>query len=452
MIRLDYALAMDAGSGSGLTDSQLDAEAAAFERGCRRVLAEAEAGRLGFWGLPQDVAMAREITEFSEGLSGIDDVLVIGIGGSSLGGRAVTDAIGGPPALRRGRRVHFVDNCDPWTLAGLLEALEPASTLAIGISKSGGTVETAAQILIVREWLRNAGVALESNLVFVTDPESGSLRELADAEKLRTFAIPSSVGGRFSVLTPVGLLPAALCGVDVGAMLSGAAKMAERCAKPKLSENPAGLLAAIHVLHDRLHGRNLHVLMPYADGLRSFAAWFVQLWAESLGKRVDRQGRMVESGPTPIPSVGATDQHAQVQLFMEGPRDKLITFVAVADRGRELTIPTEQGAYEYLGGHGLAELLDYERRATALALAKDGRPSLEITLPALDAESLGGLFFLFEAATAFAGELYGIDAFDQPGVELGKRLAYGLLGRKGHEDAGEEVRALETAKPSRYRV
>lgn len=160
---------------------------------------------------------------------------------------------------------------------------------------------------------------------------------------------------------------------------------------------------------------------------------------------------MVETGPTPLPAVGATDQHAQVQLFMEGPRDKLITFVALDEPLAERAIPTEEGPYAYLGGHGLAQLLDYERRATALALAGDGRPSLTIHLPRLDAPSLGGLFFLMEAATAIAGELYGIDAFDQPGVELGKRLAYGLLGREGYEDAASEVQELERTLP-RYQV
>ncbi|MBO6937962.1 MAG: glucose-6-phosphate isomerase [Deltaproteobacteria bacterium] len=451
-IRVDYALAMDDGSGCGLTNAQLEAEAPAFERGLRRVLAEAEGGRLGFWGLPDDTIDLEKVQAFASELSdAVTDIVVLGIGGSSLGGRALVEALGPAVAPPDARRIHYPDNSDPWRLDGLLRALDPKATLAVVISKSGGTVETAAQLLVVRQWFRDGGVAMKDHLVAITDPESGLLRSLADTEGLRSFDIPSNVGGRFSVLTPVGLLPGALAGFDMAGLLKGAGAMRDRCARTVLKENPAGIVAALHVLHHRLHGRPIHVMMPYSDALRGYANWFVQLWAESLGKRLDRQERVVETGPTPLPAVGATDQHAQVQLFMEGPKDKLVTFVALDQPLAKRAIPTEEGPYAYLGGHDLAELLDYERRATALALAGDGRPSLTIHLPRLDAPALGGLFFLMEAATAIAGELYGIDAFDQPGVELGKRLAYGLLGRKGYEDAASEVQELERTLP-RHRV
>jgi glucose-6-phosphate isomerase len=193
-------------------------------------------------------------------------------------------------------------------------------------------------------------------------------------------------------------------------------------------------------------------MMPYSDRLRPFAAWYVQLWAESLGKRQDRQGAIVERGPTPIAAVGATDQHAQMQLFMEGPRDKVITFIQVRDAGRDLVIPRAKGASAYLGGTTLNDLLDAEREGTTQALATDGRPSLTLSLQRLDASTLGALFFLYEAATAFAGELYDVHAFDQPGVEHGKRLAYGLLGREGYEATAQEVRALQASRPTRHRV
>jgi glucose-6-phosphate isomerase len=228
--------------------------------------------------------------------------------------------------------------------------------------------------------------------------------------------------------------------------------MAKRCETQELLKNPAGVVAAIHALQMRLFHRHLHVFIPYADALRPTAAWFVQLWAESLGKRVDRQGRVLEIGPTPLPAVGTTDQHAQVQLFIEGPKDKLVTFVAVDQPSSDLALPHVPGDNAYLGGHSLAELLDAERRGTALALARNGRPSLTVHLPRLDAEQLGGLFFLFEAATAFMGEMLDIDAFNQPGVEEGKRLAFGLLGRPGYESQREAVLNHERERPSRYRV
>jgi glucose-6-phosphate isomerase len=253
-------------------------------------------------------------------------------------------------------------------------------------------------------------------------------------------------------LTAVGLLPAWIAGVDIDGLLRGAAMMAERCTKPALAENPASVLAAVACLHHRLRQRPLHVMMPYADALRPFAAWYVQLWAESLGKRVNRRGQTVETGPTPLAAIGATDQHAQVQLFMEGPRDKLITFVRVKAAGRDVVVPRADGDFAYLSGVSMNALLDAEREGTTQALAQDGRPSLTLTLDALDAEHVGGLVFLYEAATAIAGELYAIDAFDQPGVEEGKRLAFGLLGREGYTAAGDAVRTAVSQRPQHYRV
>ncbi|MBC7174000.1 MAG: glucose-6-phosphate isomerase, partial [Polyangiaceae bacterium] len=418
---------MEAGlvKGQGPSDADLDALEARFADALEGVLAAVDAGKLGFWGLPDDMGAATSAVEFAKSLpTAITDVLVLGIGGSSLGGRALYQALIGPPELCRAstgrRRLHFPDNSDPWLLARLLRELRPESTLALVISKSGGTIETAAQMLIVDAWL---GKHAQSQLVAVTDPESGTLRELVRTRGLRSFPIPSNVGGRFSVLTAVGLLPAALAGIDAPGLLEGAKSMADACRRPSLRENPAGLIAMLHVVHHERFGRNIHVLMPYADALRPLAAWYVQLWAESLGKRFDRSGNQVEKGPTPLPAVGATDQHAQVQLFMEGPRDKLVTFIAVENVEDDLAIPSTEGSNSYLGGHRLSALLDAERRGTTLALAQDGRPSLTISLPRLDARSIGALLFLYEAATAIAGELYDIDAFDQPGVEEGKRLA-----------------------------
>ncbi len=457
-LSIDYSLCMSDGVGDrgGLTDAELDAETPAFERGLARLLGEVDAGRLGFFTLPKERAALQAIDTYVGSLpEGITDVLMLGIGGSSLGAKALVEGLGASTELAftqpERRRLHLPDNSDPGRLAALLGCLEPRATLVVAVSKSGGTVETAAALLITRQWLaQGLGEEASEHLVVITDPERGSLHDLAEGEGLRAFSIPSNVGGRFSVFTPVGLLPARLLGLDASGLLDGAEAMAEACRVPTLRDNPAGLLATLHVLHQRLRGHGIHVLMPYADALRPFAAWYVQLWAESLGKRLDRRGRIVESGPTPLPAVGATDQHAQGQLFVEGPRDKLVTFVHVAELARDLTIPHEDGDYAYLGGHSLAQLLDYERRGTALALAEGGRPNLTIGLPRLDANSLGALFFLYQAATAIAGELYGVNAFDQPGVEGGKQLAYGLLGREGYAEAGARVRELETARPRRH--
>lgn len=460
-ISIDYGLAMAGGIGEkhAPSDADLDAIAPEVAAAVTAVLERSRGGDLGFFSLPDDRRPLAAIDAWLETLSpAIEEVLVLGIGGSSLGGRAIYHALSGPPELARPapgrRRLHFPDNSDPWQLAALLEQLPPQRTLAIVASKSGGTVETAAQYLAVRRWMAEAlgEEAAQRHLVVITDPASGPLRELARAEKLTAFDIPPNVGGRFSVLTPVGLVPARLAGHDARAMLDGAAAMARACERSSVWENPAALLAALHVIHHRRHGRGTHVLMPYADALRPFAAWYVQLWAESLGKRRNRRGEVVEGGPTPLAAVGATDQHAQVQLFMEGPRDKLLTFVAVRQHPADLSIPASQGPFAYLGGHTFGSLLDAERRGTALALGRDGRPSITLRMDAVNATSLGALFFLYEAATAVAGELYDVNAFDQPGVESGKRLAAGLLGKPGTEDAAREARDSEATLPDEYRI
>jgi glucose-6-phosphate isomerase len=273
------------------------------------------------------------------------------------------------------------------------------------------------------------------------------LRPLAQRLNVPALDIPPSIGGRFSVLTPVGTLPAALIGIDIKALLDGAGGMAKRCETDDLARNPAGVYAMLQWLADTRIKKSIAVFMPYSDPLRDFADWFVQLWAESLGKK-RKDGTSV--GSTPLAALGATDQHAQVQLFMEGPADKTVTFVAVRERGTDVRIPAgfnDVKELGYLGGHSLGELIDIEQRATAGALARRGRPNMTITLDRVDPASVGGLMMFLELATAYAGQLYDIDAFNQPGVELGKQFAYALLGRPGADDAKKEWDSLPKPDP-----
>jgi glucose-6-phosphate isomerase len=313
------------------------------------------------------------------------------------------------------------------------------------ISKSGGTGETMAQYLVVRAWLQEAlGDAAFRHLVFTTDPERGALRELAAREGIATLDVPPGVGGRYSVLSPVGLLPAALVGIDIAALLEGARHAIQRAESRDLLENPAALYAALHWAADTDLGARIHVLMPYTDRLRDFAEWYRQLWAESLGKRVDREGRAVHVGPTPVAAVGATDQHSQVQLFMEGPFDKVITFIRLERFEEEIAIPAPSGQapgpaaelppdMAYLPGHSLGELLNAEYHATSTALAEMGRMSCTLHLAGLTPQTVGEAIMFFQLATGYAGAWYGIDPFDQPGVELGKRLTYAAMGRPGYQ-------------------
>ncbi|MEX0843621.1 MAG: glucose-6-phosphate isomerase, partial [Gemmatimonadota bacterium] len=264
----------------------------------------------------------------------------------------------------------------------------------------------------------------------------GALRQLAEDRSIPALAVRRIVGGRFSVLSPVGLLPAAVTGVEVEEVLEGAGAMARRCEELELRRNPAGLLAVLLHAADQDLGRPMHVFMPYSDRLRAFALWFQQLWAESLGKREESgDGRGPGVGPTPLAALGAVDQHSLLQLLMDGPGDKLVAFLRVRSRHGHVTIPPTHEhlpALAYLGGHTLQTLLDTELKATVEALRRAGRPSLLLEVEELDARTMGELFMLFQVATVLAGGLYGVDPLDQPGVELGKELTSGLLGREGY--------------------
>jgi glucose-6-phosphate isomerase len=429
----------------GLPRTELASLAQRFPEVQTEVRRRRSGGDYGFYALGDQAAAVRSIAGFAEGLGQAHDhVLVLGIGGSALGAKALLNALR-PPAwneLDDEARDYFprltvLDNVDPSSVAGALKRIDPRRVLVNVISKSGGTAETMAQYLVVRAWLDEAlGAAATRHLVFTTDPDRGALRELAQREGVATLDVPVDVGGRFSVLSPVGLLPAALVGIDIAALLAGARLAVGRAAADQLQANPAALYAALHWAADvRLKAR-VHVLMPYTDRLREFAEWYRQLWAESLGKAVSRLGKGVEVGPTPVGAVGATDQHSQVQLFMEGPHDKLITFLVVENLGEDVAIPARDQLppdLAYLPGHSLGELLRLEYEATAAALARMGRMSLTLRIPQLSGETVGELLMFYQLATGYAGVWYDVDPFDQPGVELGKRLIYAALGRPGYE-------------------
>lgn len=456
-VRIDYRLAMRSGAGrGGLEDAELEPFLGRASEATDRLVARCDSGDLGFFRLPRDPSVVDDVLELVAGLpAGLTDAIVLGIGGSSLGARAVCDALLDPipSAVHSGLRVHFPDNSDPHRFGRLIARLDPARTLVIVVSKSGGTLETAAQMHIAIEWLeRNlGGASARDRVVAVTDPERGALRAFAEEKKFRTLPIPSNVGGRFSVLTAAGLLPVALAGLDVRDLLEGARDMMHACERRDARENPAAMLAALHAAHMRLRGHDLHVTMPYSDALRTFTAWHVQLWAESLGKRLDLSGQVVETGATPIQAVGATDQHAQVQLFVEGPRDKLVSFIRVErPTGPDPVVPPSQGPHAFIAGKSLHTILLAELEGTALALASDGRPSLTLEVKQLDAHTLGALFMLYETTTALMGDLLGVDPFDQPGVERGKRITNALLG--GAVSSGDELVLQGRNEGSIYRV
>ena len=458
MIKVDWTYTTDTAVGerSGIRVGDLDAMGARSREVHADLVQAREKGVLGFWDLKAREADAKSVREAAKRIKGeFEWLVVLGIGGSSLGLRTILDAFCPPSPFtgRKGCKVIVVDNIDPERLERLDERIDWKKTAINVVSKSGNTPETAAQFIWMREKLVKAvGADKAKKRIFATtDKSKGLLRPVADKEGYPTFSVPDNVGGRFSVLTPVGLLPAAAAGIDPLELVGGAADMAARCDTPDLEKNPGYLIAALHYLADTKKKMNVSVMMSYADGLLTFAEWYKQLWAESLGKRKDLKGNDVFVGQTPVTALGPTDQHSILQLLMEGPFDKLITFLSLETFRTTVKMPKGAAAepYPYLAGRTFNDLLAYEREAVAASLAGEGRPSLTVRLDELTPRTLGELFFLYEAATAFGGGLYGVDAFDQPGVEAGKNITYGLLGRPGYEAQKAAFDALRAKIPSR---
>lgn len=441
-LRYDNMLSTRTGAGRGIDPDRFHSFADRFREIQADVEARRAAGRLGFYELPYLTEIVENIERFAEGGGqAFSNLVVLGIGGSALGTIALRSALLDPfwnelddEAREFYPRLYVVDNPDPVTFAALLRRVDVRKTLFNVVSKSGGTAETMSQFMIIREKLREViGDGYRRHLLFTTDPEKGVLRRLSREEEIAALPIPENVGGRFSVLSAVGLLPAAMAGIDIGQLLAGARAMDERCRTDDLLKNPAAIYAVLQYLADTELGAPIHVMMPYSDPLRDVADWFRQLWAESLGKQRSLAGEEIFVGPTPVKSLGATDQHSQVQLYIEGPFDKTITFINETNRREDITIPSiypDVRELGYLGGHSLGELLSVEKEATEEALTQRGRMNMTIEIPVVDARAMGELFFLLQIATVYAGALYDVDPLDQPGVELGKQLTYRAFGRE----------------------
>jgi len=441
---LGYAMEENIGPG-GLAEADIAQVEEAVAKSLKNLETGRESGEPFFLKLPYDREPAERCASWAAtARERFDNFVLLGIGGSALGPRAIMDALRHPfhnlvdNAQRGGMRLFVCDNVDPTQLSGILDVVDLERTVFNVVSKSGGTAETAAPFMIIHKMLeeRFGPDGLKERIVLTTDPEKGELRRASQQEGFKAFDIPPLVGGRYSVLTPVGLLPAAALGLNPVELLEGAAWADEKFRTEDVRDNPAALLATISYIFHVRKNRNILVMMPYHNGLLTLAEWFQQLWAESLGKQYDLDGGEIFAGSTPVRALGATDQHSQLQLYMEGPPDKLVVFLRVDDPGPDVTIPdaySDREVLSYLGGHTLGELIRAEQEASAAALAKAGRPNITISLDKLDARALGAMFFLFEIATVIAGDLYRVNPFDQPGVEMGKRLTYGMMGRKGFE-------------------
>lgn len=390
------------------------------------------------------------VKEFASMVEGrFDNILVLGIGGSALGGLAVTEALLKPywnlltPEQRNGLpRIFFLDNIDPDSMNGLLDILDLKKTLVNVITKSGSTAETMSQYMIIKDRLeKELGDNYRRNIVATTDKKMGVLRQLADQEGYKTFVVPDDVGGRFSVFSAVGLVPFALVGLDIDQIMNGIKDMDLALKNTDIHQNIAAQGALIQYLLDTEKGKNISVMMPYSTRLKYVSDWYVQLWAESLGKEYNNAGEKVNIGPTPVKAVGATDQHSQIQLYNEGPNNKVITFIRVENFDTQLEIPQifEYTGIGYLGGKTINDLINAEADSTRIALADYSRPTMTISLERIDEYNIAQLLYMLEVQTAIAGELYNINTFDQPGVEQAKNYTYALMGRAGYEESAHTL-------------
>ena len=400
-ITLDYTNCLEGVLKSqGLKKNQLKAMQSALLKAQKEVTRKRDDGALGFMELPYKNEEAREIKSLATKLKGkFENFVVLGIGGSALGNIFLQNSLNHlyynylPKNQRRGfPRIFVLDNVDADMVKGLLDVIDVKKTLFNVITKSGTTSETMSQYFIFRKELeKRLGNNYKKNIIATTDIDKGYLRELVKKESYLSLVIPRNVGGRFSVLSPVGLLSAAFGGIDIEKLLAGAAYMDKICSAGNLQKNPAMMYAAIQYLMYR-RGKTISVMMPYAQHLKELADWYAQLWAESLGKAVNTKGKKINVGPTPVKTLGVTDQHSQVQLYMEGPFDKIITILSVEKLKNSMTIPTYDG--HFLGGQTINKLLLTEEKATALALAQNDRPNLTITVPEINEFTVGQLIFI----------------------------------------------------------
>lgn len=456
-IRLDFnaMLTTQLGEAHGLTPDAIYGMQAAVEAAHQQITQRTGRGAdfLGFLDLPyQDAATLEAIQATADRLAALGDIhVVLGIGGSYLGARALVEGLCHPyrnelpRATRNGRpRLYWEgNNVDPDSMAALLgmlpefrpEGLDRAFTVNV-ISKSGTTLETAVGFRLFHERTRQVyGSRYAAHIVATTDGAKGTLRALAQKEGFETFVIPDDVGGRYSVFTPVGLLPAAVAGIDIHQLIAGARAMAERCRTADLRQNPAYLYAVLQHLATR-KGYDVSLMAAWSKRLEFFGFWYDQLAAESLGKE--------EQGRVPLTSVNTRDLHARGQQIQEGQRNTVVTNLLIEKPNEDVVVPFVEGdpdGLNYVSGKTLSEVTRKALEGTVYAYAREGRPSMTIHLPELNAYTMGQLMFMFELATVAEGYLMGINPLDQPGVEAYKKFMFANLGRADMHEARAEFEA-----------
>ncbi len=437
---------------NGITYDDLINALPEAEKAFNHFLSEVKNEVLGFDSLPD--YDTTKINDYVATVSpDIDTIVVLGIGGSALGTTAIYNALKTAKSLVN--KVYVCDNVDPTLLYEILEKIELKRTIFNVITKSGGTAETLSQFLIVHKILKEAYPKdYKKHLLVTTDKEKGFLRRLTEWEKLPSFTVPANVGGRFSVLTDVGLVPLAFAGVNIDRLLDGAKSMRDKCRSKDFLSNPAMVLALTHkLLMDK--GFNISVMMPYSNAMYDMADWYRQLWGESLGKKLDNNGNQVRVGQTPAKSLGSTDQHSQVQLYTEGPHDKIVTFIRVEEFRHDYVIPNlypDELTTNFLADKSLSELLNTEQLATEIALTEAGCPNCTITIPEINEYHVGEFIYLYELTTVLTGYLSNINPLDQPGVEAGKVATYALMGHPDYQDKQDNVDSYISSRDHKFKI
>lgn len=455
------ATAEAVGEKHGVTDKELKQISPRIKELTRQMYEDRKAGKLKYRDLPYDDEMIdsvhREVEHFRDHC---DVLIVLGIGGSALGNIALQSALNPytynvmSDRTRNGPQVFVLDNVDPDQIKAMVDLITPKikKTIINVISKSGETAETASQFILFRDLLlQKLGKKYKDNILATTDPKGGTLREICNAEGYRTLEVPEGVGGRFTVMSAVGLFSAAMCGIDIDALLQGAADMDKRLKDGDLFKNPAAMIAAVNYLLNE-KGKTISVMMPYSTSLYYLADWFRQLWAESLGKQNGLKRKNVFAGQTPVKALGTTDQHSQVQLYREGPNDKIITFLEVERFSQKLTIPSSMKSVQtldYLAGSNFQTLINSEKIGTEYALLESQRPTMTVMFPQITAQAVGQFLYLYEVAVSYMGGLFEINTYDQPAVQLGKDATYALMGKSGFGELAKKIQPV-AKRDSKY--
>ncbi len=453
-LRLDYNNMMTSAIGEkGICPCVFDKQSEAIDKAFRSVMDNRGKGWQEWCNLPYvDKDYLDELISYTAEIGKVaDSFVVFGIGGSALGPLAVASSLIHlhhnelPREKRNAPKLYVEDNVDPERMAALLDVIDLKTAYFNVVTKSGETSETLSQFLILYAMLKAelGEEEAKKHIIVTTTIGKGTLYNVAAKEGFKVYGVGAGVGGRFSVLCPVGLVTFGVMGFDIRAMLKGAAAMADQSAVADIKKNPA-LMSALLQVESMKKGYNVSVLMPYADSLKFMADFYCQIWAESLGKAVDLDGKTINAGQTPAKSLGVTDQHSQVQLYTEGPFDKVVTFLAVDKYRQSVLIPDDKNVAccDFLKGHTMDELINAERKATEFALRKAQRANFTLYLPEVNEETIGELLMYFMYETAFAGALLNVDTFNQPGVEEGKKATFAMFNRPGYEAKLAEVNAV----------